>query len=210
MIKFVQSLKYTSLYDFAFYLLQFKQLLLWYKNGKPLPTPHIVKQSTIKDYAKKFQIETFIETGTYMGSTTNSVKNTFKKIYTIELDEKLYQHAKKKFHNSAHIKVSKGDSSKVLPTILKNIKEPCLFWLDAHYSKGITAKSNKDTPIIEELGFILDHPIKKHIILIDDADCFNGTRDFPTINYLKNIIKKNPDFKLQVKYNIIRITPLKA
>jgi len=78
----------------------------------------------------------------------------------VELSTELYERAKRKFSRYKHISIFKGDSSKVLPEILSQIEEPCLFWLDGHYSKGITATGEKETPILEELKHIFNHPIE--------------------------------------------------
>jgi hypothetical protein len=44
-------------------------------------------------------------------------------------------------------------------------------------------------------------------LLIDDARCFNGEGDYPTINELKGYIKdKNENYKLEVKDDIICFT----
>ena len=178
----------------------------WNKKANPIPVPNAIKQRTIKEYAKIFSVETFIETGTYLGDMVNAVMDTFNKIYSIELDKTLYEQAKKKFSKHHNISILHGDSSKVLPVILADISEPCLFWLDGHYSGGITAKGDFNTPIMQELNCILDHTIRGHVILIDDAREFNGYNDYPTIEELKKrIFKKYPDWKFDIKDDIIRI-----
>ena len=208
MAKFIESLKYTFLYDLAFPIVQIPQLLAWKIKGKRLSPPHLIKQRLVKKFAKKYNLKVFIETGTYLGSMVNATKKTFRKIYTIELDEKLYKRAKNKFKGEKGIKVLFGDSSIVLPKVSKNITKPCLFWLDAHYSKGITTKGNKETSIIDELTVILNHEVKNHLLLIDDADKFNGENDYPTLKELKKfVLKKNQNLDLKVLNNIIIITP---
>ncbi|MDP8217189.1 MAG: hypothetical protein P9M03_00485 [Candidatus Theseobacter exili] len=178
----------------------------WNKKGNPIPVPDVIKQKTVKEYAKIFSVETFIETGTYLGDMVDAVRDTFKKIYSIELDKTLYEQAKKKFSKHRNILILHGDSSKVLPVILADISEPCLFWLDAHYSKGITAKGDFNTPIMQELNCILDHFVEGNIILIDDAREFNGFNDYPTLEELKKcILKKCPDWKFDIQDDIIRI-----
>lgn len=171
-----------------------------------LSPPHYFKQKTVIYYAKKYNINTFIETGTYLGDMVNAVRNIFSKIYTIELDAKLYRRAKDRLQQETNIIIYQGDSTIVLPHILNGIDERSLFWLDAHYSSGITAKGNKDTPILEELNCILNHYIKNHIILIDDARMFIGKNDYPTIDeLLKFIENKNSKFSCKINDDIIRI-----
>ncbi|MBW2558590.1 MAG: hypothetical protein JRD69_07155 [Deltaproteobacteria bacterium] len=189
--------------DYIRYRIAFRN---WNKKGNPIPVPDIIKQRTIKEYAKIFSVETFIETGTYLGDMVNAVRDTFNKVYSIELDTTLYEQAKKKFSRYHNISIFHGDSSKVLPVILADINEPCLFWLDGHYSGGITAKGDFNTPIMQELNCVLDHFIEEHVILIDDAREFNGHNDYPTLEELKKrILKKYPDWKFDIKDDIIRI-----
>lgn len=208
MNKLIEILKYTFVYDLIFPIVQALQVFTWYLKDAEISTPHLVKQRVVKDYAKKYRIQTFIETGTYLGAMINATKNTFKKIYTIELDKKLYLHTKNKFKKFNHIKIYLGDSTKILPKLLKTIRKPSLFWLDAHYSKGITAKGEKVTPILEELTSILNHKVKSHTILIDDASNFIGRNDYPTLKYLRNFVaRKNPNLDFEVEYDIIRIFP---
>ncbi len=167
---------------------------------------HKKKQTIIKQYQKFYSLSIFIETGTYKGDMVQAMKNNFKKIYSIELGEDLYKKAKEKFKKEKHIIILNGDSGKLLPEILNNIKEPCLFWLDAHYSKGCTVKGELDTPIRQELKSIFNHSIKNHVILIDDARCFTGENDYPTIEELKEFTKNNSNYnKFEIKNDIIRI-----
>ena len=181
----------------------------WRVAGKPVPPPHFIKQRIIKNFANKFDIKVFIETGTYHGSTTWAVRNTFDEIYSIELDRVLYEKACEKFKFLPHIHIVNGDSSKILPEILSKIDKPVLFWLDGHYSGGATAKGNLETPILEELKSVLNHKVKNHIILIDDARLFVGKNDYPTIAELKSFVSKiNPNLSFEIENDIIRIVKL--
>ncbi|MCG2740183.1 MAG: hypothetical protein L6300_08080, partial [Syntrophaceae bacterium] len=77
--------------------------------------------------------------------------------------------------------------------------------LDSHYSGGETAKGKQETPIRRELLHIFSHPIAGHVILIDDAHCFDGTRDYPSLGELKNIIlAARPSWVFEVRDDIIR------
>lgn len=140
-----------------------------------------------------------------MGDTVYAVKDTFNKIYSIELDEKLSIIAGK-IAKYPHIELFHGDSGDLLSKIINNIAEPCLFWLDAHYSGGITAKACRETPIIKELCCILSHAVKNHCILIGDARCFNGQNGYPSIEGLKEYtLTTRPEGIFEVKDDIIRI-----
>ncbi len=183
-----------------------EQLADWDKKGRPLPPPHIVKQMVIDEYRKKFNLEILVETGTYLGDMVEAQRNNFKKIYSIELSERLFTRAKKKFKGFPHITILQGDSGDVLNKLVVEIDRPALFWLDGHYSGGITAHGSKECPVPEELNAILNSKID-HVILIDDARLFNGTHDYPTIEEMKRLAAvREKKFKLETKDDIIRFT----
>ena len=57
-----------------------------------------------------------------------------------------------------NVELLHGDSGTELGNVMNKINQPALFWLDGHYSAGVTAKGDKDTPIYEELVCILNAP----------------------------------------------------
>jgi len=177
----------------------------WKKDGCPIPPPHIVKQITIKEYKDKYEYEILVETGTYKGAMVEAQKKRFRKIFSVELGVDLFNKAVKRFYNDKNVTIVQGDSGKVLPKILSEINEPALFWLDGHYSAGITSKGEKECPIFEELDAIFSNKKFNHIILIDDARCFIGQGDYPAIAQLTEYIKsKNEKYQIEVKHDIIR------
>jgi hypothetical protein len=181
------------------------QLSNWNKRGKPVPPPHIIKQKTINQYQKNHHCNTLVETGTYLGDMIFAQMNHFNNIYSIELDSALFKRATKTFKKHPHVTILQGDSGKVLKQIAPTLKEKSIFWLDGHYSGGITARGEKDCPIYEELEPIFASKIN-HVLLIDDARCFNGTCDYPTIDDLsKVILAKKPQSTIDVEDDIIRV-----
>lgn len=178
----------------------------WGKRGKPVPPPHLVKQMTLKEYAKKFNLHIFVETGTYRGDMVNAVKDVFDEIFSIELGPELCQKARKRFADAKHVTILLGDSGEALKDVLTQITKPCLFWLDGHYSAGITARGNKETPVEQELAHIFNHPMAHdHVILIDDAQYFTGQGDYPGIQPLKELAKSAGFDGFEVKDDMIRI-----
>ncbi|MDD5585095.1 MAG: hypothetical protein PHV55_08585 [Candidatus Omnitrophica bacterium] len=186
----------------------------WEKIGKPMPMPEQLKRMVIISYAKKFAVRTFIETGTYRGDTVDAVKDIFQKIFSIELSKKLFLETKYKFLKHKHITILQGDSAKVLPHILANLSQPCLFWLDAHHTCFRDAvKGEVETPLVQELNCILEH-LGDHVILIDDArlttvegktECLRP-EEWPMLEELKTLVfKKRHDWIFEVKNDIIRI-----
>lgn len=211
MLKKIKEIaKSTSLYDYIKIKRQKRVLAMWEKNmiGKKGPLPHILKQYTVKDYAYKYGCSTLVETGTFEGDMVKATLTSFKKIYSIELDESLYKRAVNKFRKYPHVKIIQGDSGQKLKEIMYEVTTPCVFWLDGHYSAGSTAKGQIDTPIATEIETILSHAVKDHIILIDDARCFDGTNDYPVLtSFIAELRKRRPGMMVEVYNDIIRITP---
>ncbi len=162
------------------------------------------RQTSI-EYGKKFNMNCLIETGTQFGHTVEAVKNNFNSIYSIELGEDLAKKAQERFKDSSYIKIIQGDSGEILPQLLGSISEDrILFWLDAHYSMGVTAMGRGGlTPIVNEIKNIFKSS-KEFVILIDDARdfswynvVFRGRKDYPTIRVLKKLVKEiNPSYKV--------------
>jgi hypothetical protein len=88
--------------------------------------------------------------------------------------------------------------------IIEKVNHPAIFWLDGHYSGDITAKGDKECPILEELAAIFSGEKHDHILLIDDARLFNGTHDYPTLEDVKTFIhKENPTATINVDFDMI-------
>lgn len=145
--------------------------------------------------------DTFIESGTLTGNTTFEMAKYFQKVHTIELSEYYYNEFEKSL-NESHKNITSrlGDSSKVIPDILKSLttKSNCIFFLDGHWSSGDTAKGEKDCPLIEEcVGIDKTYKAKKGIVIIDDYRLF-GTKineDWKEITQ-ESILKSFNKFKI--------------
>ena len=180
--------------------------LKWVRSGMPIPPPEAVKHRTVKEYAGLFGSRVFIETGTFRGMMVNAMKDLVDEIYSIETSPAFYQQAKRVFSGEKHITILQGDSGEMIGHLLSEINRPCLFWLDAHYSGGITARGDLETPIQRELYHIFKDSIRHdHVILIDDARSFCGKGDYPSIQTLKDSAMEAGLHSFEVKDDIIRI-----
>jgi len=183
-----------------------RKKILWNLKGRPVPAPHAVKQMINKYYAEKYDLHTFIETGTYMGEMIDAVMSKFSRIISIEFDASLAKRAKDRYSSHGHITIYQGNSGKILREIMSGINEPCLFWLDAHYSGGVTAQADSETPIVEEIKVILEHSCSDHVMLIDDAREFTTNKNYPTLEEIKQIIQQSrKKYQMVVDADIIRI-----
>lgn len=184
-----------------------EQLAEWERNGRPIPPIHLVKQKAIDEYRTQFGLNILVETGTYLGDMVEAKRNNFQQIYSIELSEKLYKKVCKRFRQYEHIHLLQGDSGEKLNEITSQLQQPALFWLDGHYSGGVTAKGSKECPVREELAAILNSKLH-HVILIDDARLFTGENDYPDMNELSSILTATgKNYSVAVKDDIIRIVP---
>lgn len=175
----------------------------WLRRGCPSPAPGIVKIAIVRAYLKSHRIQRFVETGTFYGAMTDAIARCGVRVDTIELDRTLAKRAKRVFAARSNVNVHQGDSAVVIREILGTLKEPALFWLDAHWSGGVTARGEIDTPISDELCSILDHSVD-HIVLIDDARHFLGTNGYPHLHELLAAIWKNGRYDVEVSTDIVR------
>ncbi len=179
----------------------------WLRSGGNGLAPHPVKLMVIGSYLKRFSINSFVETGTNLGDTLGYFARKGIWCTSIELSKDLYQAACTVFKARRNVRLVQGDSSQRLPELLEEIDKPVLFWLDGHYSSGLTASAKIHTPISAELKAILDHPIKQHVILIDDARYFDGANDYPHLDDLLRVIREDGSYGVEVSTDIIRLVP---
>ena len=184
------------------------ELKAWERQGRPVPPPHAVKQDTLRHYAKQHGLKVLVETGTHYGDMVAAMQSWFEKIYSIELSRHLHEFCLRRFGRHRKIELIHGDSGIELGRLLPVLGQPALFWLDGHYSGGITARGAKDTPIYEELEHILASRHDGHVIIVDDARCFGSEPSYPTIADLSAFVRaRAPQMEIAVEDDSIRITP---
>ena len=197
------------MFDFVRRIHETAVRLRWRSEGCPLPPPNAVKQGTIIRFAKEAGIRVFVETGTYEGRTLRAVRQYFESLYSIELGEDLYRKACDRFRSDPKIFLFQGDSGDRLRDILDMVGDRrCLFWLDAHYSRGDTARGSEDTPVLRELHAIARHSRKDHVILVDDARCFGTDPAYPGLGRMEALVGQLlPGSSFSASEDIIRIVP---
>lgn len=181
----------------------------WAAAGRPVPPPHGVKECVVADYAKRYGLRVLVETGTYTGEMVEAMRFSFRKIVSIELSHELAEKAKRVFAPDPRVRIIEGDSGKVLRETAAELREPALFWLDGHYSAGVTALGEDVTPVLKELGWLLDSEQRGHVILIDDARCFGTDAGYPSLEELRAFVrsKVGDTVEIAVEGDSIRITP---
>jgi hypothetical protein len=162
----------------------------------------------IKSYLRAYHLNCFVETGTHLGDTLADVaQNQSVRSISIELADEYFQTAQERFAKYTNVSLFHGDSGKLMPQIVAELKQPTLFWLDGHYSGGLTAKGDLETPISEELQTILRSPVKGPVILIDDIRCFDGNHDYSYLDQLLAVIRTDGRYQVEISADILRLTP---
>jgi len=176
--------------------------------ARPVPPPPTVKHAIVERYRKRFGPRVFVETGTFAGGMIDAVARRFDRVFSIELDPGWHARAVERFQSQPHVTLLQGDSGERLPDVLRQIDEPALFWLDAHYSGPITAKGTIDSPIVKELEAIRAHRARGHVVLIDDMRYFDGRDGYLQLPELVQWIREaDPDGAVDVRDDILRWHP---
>jgi hypothetical protein len=133
-------------------------------------------------------IDCFVETGTYHADSTLEAASVFEDVYSIEINQKLYEAAYRKCHDARafNIHLYQGDSLVHLKTISERIDHLNLkaFWfLDAHQSGPDTSNNGTSVPLLNEINVILSimKSLHGHVFVIDDARLFNAYWDWQGI-----------------------------
>lgn len=163
------------------------------------------KRAEIKKWQAMTGYKLFVETGTFLGQTTVEMAAVFDRCWTVEIDTALYQQALARFAPLPNITALHGSSGTHIVPILSQIDAPAIFWLDGHYSRANTGRGDVDSPILQELTRIFEHPIKEHVILIDDARDFLGVNGYPTVKALHRFVRARSPYRMRISNDIIRL-----
>jgi hypothetical protein len=167
------------------------------------------KRELLLRVARDFGCLRFVETGTYVGETTAFMAENGLRCTTIELDHSLAERARSRFQSGPHeIAVLEGDSTVLLPQVIAALDGPALFWLDAHFSSGVTAGAGSAPPLLTELTLILAHRQYRHCIAIDDARDLLGLNGYPNIRKVASSVSgRRADYTIRLVHDIVLITP---
>ena len=187
-------------------IFKLSQLIDWNKNKNfGPPSPHFIKQSVLLRHAIKNS--KWVETGTYLGSTTSLLSEKFRLVHTIEPSKECLKIAKANLKGKNNIIFHYGTSEECLENICKSLSGDICFWLDGHFSSGITFKGDKETPIKYELETISKY-IKNFnnvLILIDDIRSSHIDKDnYPSLDFYVDWANSN-QLKWTIEHDIFVI-----
>jgi len=169
-----------------------------------------IPEETVDFLKKIMKLDIFVEGGTYKGDTAKKMSNKFRKVYTIEKSDIMFNEAKENLKDIKNIILLKGDTREHFPNIIKE-NDNILFWLDAHWCGGNTYGQEDECLLVEELEIIFKYQ-KNYVILIDDARLFLAPPPYPhkIENWpsLIDIVKIMPnDFEIIIFEDVIYIFP---
>ncbi len=178
----------------------------WVLRGRPVRSPHLLKQMTVAKYGRRYHLRCLVETGTYYGEMVAALRKQFDRVYSIELDPKLAEYSRQRFKNDPQVKILEGDSGVLVPEVVAQLDRPAVFWLDAGYY-GVDLTKGDLSRLLTELRAILSSSVREHIVLMDDARMFVGTdRKFTASQLVAWIEREFPDRKVEIARDIFRVT----
>lgn len=181
----------------------------------------VLRNFNLKQIKDKYQIDTFLETGTAEGDGIEHALNFhFKDIISIEIIENQVLKMKQKFKNYNNVSIILGNSTDVFKNILPYINDNIIFWLDAHYPGADITQNNVNLKIQlyingpDNIRLPLEHELlmikelrknKKDVILLDDLNIYkNQVKDDAFYlkpkqtfkeNFFKNILNETHAFE---------------
>lgn len=121
---------------------------------------------------KKYNLETFVETGFHKGKGVSAaIRGGFKRIYSCDINISYVDNGKNKFSEYDFVIIENKRSFDFLNNLQKEKIAPALFWLDAHYPVIYGMKKDIESfPLISELEIVSKFPrIENCVIMCDDA-----------------------------------------
>lgn len=170
-----------------------------------VPAPQAVKIAVLRRYS--ISKMTWVETGTWMGDTTDELAGMAYHVHSIEPQLQFVNLARRRFIGRENISVHHGTSEELFGQILNDLSGDVAFWLDGHYSAGGTFKGEVDTPIMSELQVIKENlsRLGQVSIFVDDFRCFDPSNfefsDYPERKVLVDWAVEN-GFNWTVEHDI--------
>jgi hypothetical protein len=145
-----------------------RTFLDWKNRGYAAPAPQAVKLQVL--LRNNLPNSTWVETGTYLGDTCEFLSKVATRVYSTEPGPELYKKAVERFQQVPNVHIHNEISETFLPALLPTLSGNVCFWLDGHYSAGVTFAGPNDTPLREELK-ALKASLRKFdnvAVLVDD------------------------------------------
>lgn len=157
----------------------------------------------LQKYIDKHGCNVFMETGTGVGTgLDHATKYPFERLYSVEINETLFDRAQEKYLRNEKVHLMCGESSRAVGMALsKEQGNTFLFWLDAHFPGADfqlgkyddDIPDNVKMPLYDELVEISTEKTK-HVIIIDDLQLYeDGPYELKYPAFIDKY-KRKPDF----------------
>ena len=124
-----------------------------------------------------YDIDTYVESGTWEGVQLSIAAGSFASVYGIELDENCFGNTEYNNEKHSNVQVILGDTVDILPRLLQKYKDKPLFiLLDAHFCQIDPPIKKAFFPLWRELEMIRDRGMPD-IVAIDDMHTFGIKRE---------------------------------
>ena len=170
------------------------------------PSPTLFKMKTLVSFSIKDGV--WVETGTYLGSTTHYLAHRFPKVISIEPSLNFFNQAKSRLKKFKNVSLLFGTSEELFEGAIISAGPKVNLWLDGHFSEGGTFRGNKISPIEEELNAVMKQidRFQHLVIFVDDIRLFPRSNDqetgYPSFRWLIDWCAKN-GFNWQVQNDIL-------
>ena len=145
----------------------------------------------------RYNLRYFVETGTHVGRTAIWAAREFERVWSFELSLDYVRKARSNCKGLDNVLIAWVNSGNELGKTLPIINNPCLIWLDAHWSSdlGYERPTLGECPLLDELACILQDK-HLHVILIDDARLFteappkpHAAEEWPTMADIEQLLQ---------------------
>lgn len=118
----------------------------------------------------------------------------YRHVHTIEPSSKCLSIARERIGGSANVTFYNGTSEEHFENACAAVDGDVCFWLDGHYSAGITFQGESNTPILHELTTLEKFlPFYSSVVvLVDDIRCSHlDSYHYPSLNYYVEWANRN-------------------
>ena len=176
----------------------------------------VLPHELARDLRDRLGLERAIETGTYRGRSARILASVYPEVLTIELDPELHRRAARRLAALPAVTAVAGSSRERLAPLIQPGR-PTLYWLDGHWSGGVTAGRDDECPLLDELRALANgHP--DDCVLIDDARLFlapppapHKAEQWPSYDDVVDGIRAgHPAHHVEVIHDIVVAVPERA
>jgi hypothetical protein len=168
-----------------------------------------------RDLAASLGLGTAVETGTFQGHSARLLAGIFPTVHTIELSTELAAAAHESLGELGNVTVHQGSSVGLLGSLVSEAVGPQFYWLDGHWSGGVTAGVENECPVLEEIR-IIDRGdyAADSVILVDDARLFllpppppHNRAHWPSLTELLDTLREKHNRYVTVVQDVVVAVP---